>query len=117
MGKRDGSLRLVVDARPANRLFESPPGVQLSTVENFGRLHVDRSETLYLSKGDVQNCFYRLRIEGKLVEYFAMPSVLASEVDAGSVDGVEVLPTTPLFHVSVCCLWDSLGRCILHSVP
>ena len=36
------------------------------------------NDTLYITKGDVSNCFYRLGIEGPLCEVFGLPSFCVS---------------------------------------
>ena len=72
VGKKSGALRLIVDARQANRLLKDPPGIQLSSVEGIANIHVGEDDSIYIAKGDVANCFYRQAIEGPLVEYFAV---------------------------------------------
>jgi hypothetical protein len=57
--KEQGQIRMVVDARAANRVVRPPSGVVLTTVETLALTHTDETQNLYASKGDVSNCLYR----------------------------------------------------------
>ncbi len=72
-------LRLVIDARRANRRFADAPGVALATPEAFARLEVADGVTPYMAEVDVDNCFYRLRIDHDLGRFFCLPPTRASE--------------------------------------
>ncbi|CAK0867503.1 unnamed protein product [Prorocentrum cordatum] len=62
VGKDSGKrLRLILGARPANELFEAPPGVELLTAEGLGRV----------------DCFRRLQLPSWLTEYICLPEVPA----------------------------------------
>ena len=97
VAKKNGMLRLVVDARGSNRIFKDPPGVSLTTVEGIANIHVDQNDKLFISKGDVENCFYRLRIEGSICEFFALESVSASEVGIDECEGLHAEPSSQMF--------------------
>ena len=80
--KKDGRLRMVIDARLPNQRFKDPPGVHLTTVEGFARMEVlaemddyadDKTVDLFLVTTDVDNCFHRLKIGRGLGEYFCLP--------------------------------------------
>ncbi|CAK0851827.1 unnamed protein product, partial [Prorocentrum cordatum] len=93
--EKDGGqrLRLILDARPANLLFEPPPGVSLLSAEGLSRVEValpdglgpwgegaERllgSYSLRVGLADVKGCFRRLRLPGWLSEYFCLPVVPA----------------------------------------
>eukprot|EP00438_Fugacium_kawagutii_P005650 Skav219567 [mRNA] locus=scaffold886:113683:117079:- [translate_table: standard] len=85
--KSDGKkIRLIVDARPANQMFRSPPGVELCTAEGFSRIEVEvpeelqpgtaefaehlQSKGLYFGLADVKDCFHRMRQPEWLSKYF-----------------------------------------------
>ncbi|CAJ1441652.1 unnamed protein product [Effrenium voratum] len=69
-------IRLIVDARPANRIFRSPPSVRLCTAEGFSRIEVEipanltpgseayeeyfRERGLHFGLADVKDCFHRM---------------------------------------------------------
>ena len=80
VAKKDDTLRMVVDARGSNRLFEDPPGVSLSTVESLSHIEVSAAGPLYISKVDVKNCFYRLAIDPDLAEFFGLPAFSIQEM-------------------------------------
>ena len=55
-------LRMIVDCRPANRVFGEPPNSVLASPESMARMELEESDTLYVSTIDVRDCFYRIRI-------------------------------------------------------
>ena len=70
-GKKKGLQRLILDARPVNRLFAAPPGISL-TGEGLGRLEIDLEGDdalqqslsqlrIALGVADVSDYFHRLR--------------------------------------------------------
>ncbi|CAK0858238.1 unnamed protein product [Prorocentrum cordatum] len=91
-------LELILDARPANLLFEPPPGVSLLSTEGLSRVEIalpdglgpwseeaERllgSYSLHVGLADVKDCFHRLRLPGWLSEYFCLPVVPAHLLDA-----------------------------------
>lgn len=40
VAKKQDRQRMIIDGRPAIRLFADPPGVSLITVESMAKLHV-----------------------------------------------------------------------------
>lgn len=78
---KDGdSIRLITDARPANRLFKTPPKVDLPTPDLLAQLTVDPSRPLYVAKVDLDNFYHRLSLPEWMVPYFALPPIRASAV-------------------------------------
>lgn len=92
--KSDGQkIRLILDARSANRMFRDPPGVELCTAEGFSRIEVSVPEGaspgspefvealegmgLHFGLSDVRDCFHRLRCPEWLSEYFCLRPVPA----------------------------------------
>ncbi|CAK0896185.1 unnamed protein product, partial [Prorocentrum cordatum] len=59
-------LRLILDARPANELFEAPPGVELLSAEGAQRLL--QGCNLHLGLADVKVPAFVLGVEGQLRE-------------------------------------------------
>ena len=97
------SIRMIIDARRANRMFKDPPGVELCTAEGFSRTEVCLPDGvdpwspesidelkkfgLHVGLADIDNCFHRCKQPKWLSEYFAMDPVKASSV---GMTGVEV---------------------------
>ena len=73
--KKGDRQRLIIDARRTNRLFRTPPSTNLGSIESWSRLECKRDETLFIAQEDVKDFFYRLRIDQKLGEYFALPVI------------------------------------------
>ena len=86
--KKDGSLRMVIDARRPNRVFADPPGVSLTTAEALGRLENESGEELWMAELDVDNCFHRLKIDRDLGEYFCLPPLRAKDLNLSELDGL-----------------------------
>ena len=102
-------IRLIVDARPANQLFNNPPGVHLCTSEGFARMELElpssvepgspafeehlKSRGLVFGLADVKDCFHRLRQPEWLSKYFCWDPIPASWVKGligTMVDGKKV---------------------------
>jgi hypothetical protein len=60
--KKDGSLRMIIDARRTNARFRPPPGVSLATPEALSKIEVAEDELVFVASVDVSNCFHRLRL-------------------------------------------------------
>jgi len=73
--KKGGKLRLVVDARRANRYFKKPPSTLLGSMETWGRLELPEEGDLFIAQEDVKDFFYRLGISKELGEYFSLPEI------------------------------------------
>lgn len=78
--KGDGTIRLIVDGRPANEVFCDPPHIELPTPDLLSRLSVDSSKPVFVAKSDLADYYYRFRIPTWMQRYFALPPVLASEL-------------------------------------
>ena len=105
--KSDGSQRFVFDGRPVNAAFVTPPKVDLPCPDLLSKLIADSSEPIYVAKADLDNYYHRLRVPTWLHEYFALPSVKASEVGLGGEYGDATL-------VYPCCTTLPMGW--THSV-
>ncbi len=57
--KAPGWLRLVIDARRANRLFRKPPWCPLGSVETLCKVRIPKSLTLFVSQEDIEDFFCR----------------------------------------------------------
>ncbi|CAE7943852.1 unnamed protein product, partial [Symbiodinium sp. KB8] len=104
-------LRLITDARLANKMFKAAPGVSLMSSESFGRIEVTFEDSIfadpeqvaqfvtYLGLSDVKDCFHRLRVPMWLARYFAWEAVPAKVVGLQNsyVDGEYVGPLDPVW--------------------
>ena len=90
VAKKDGSLRLVIDARPANSLMVKPPHTHthtplcssetLASIESteaagrsFGEQMCISYVLVYSGMADVDRCFHRIRIIESLGQYLTFP--------------------------------------------
>ena len=117
--KSDGQkIRMIIDARGTNMMFDAPPGVDLLTSDGFSRIEIHVPENLqpgtaefnrYLETrkvsiglSDVKDCFHRLRQPRWLAEYFCLRPVPARWVGLqGSIlDGVSLGPEDYVYSAS-----------------
>ena len=79
--KPDGSIRLIVDARPANTFFVPPPRVCLPTPECLSQLLLAPDQDLFVAKTDLDNFYHRIKLPLWLHTYFALPGIRVRELD------------------------------------
>ena len=87
VAKPDGSIRLIVDGRPANAIFAEPPHVDLPTPDLLPRLQVAPNTTMYVAKSDLADFFYRFRVPAWMHRYFALPGLTAGDAGVGAQYG------------------------------
>jgi hypothetical protein len=110
-----GRIRMIIDARRANRRFKPPPGVQLCAGEGLSSIEVElpayvgpwcesaqhliRQTVVRVGLADVKDCFHRLRSPKRLSEYFAVPEMSAATVGLQGMvlDGVTLGPQDPVW--------------------
>lgn len=80
--KKDGAIRWIVDARPANCLFVRPNKVQLPTPDLLARLSAPPGRPLFVAKIDLDNFYHRLLLPDWMPPFFALPAVRAGDVGA-----------------------------------
>jgi len=94
--KKNGRLRMVIDARASNVHFVSPPGVDLATSDALGRIELvvgpgadvgaDMGAVpagqVHIGTTDIKDCFYRMRLPDGLCDYFCLPGVSAADAAA-----------------------------------
>ena len=99
--KSDGQrIRMIIDSRGTNMMFNSPPGVDLLTSDGFARIeppdHLEpgsqefesfmNDQKVGIGLSDVKDCFHRLRQPFWLSEYFCLDPIPAEWVNmVGSV--------------------------------
>jgi hypothetical protein len=90
-------LRLIVDARASNLHFQNPPGVVMAGPEVFANMEVAHTGQLFIAETDIDNCFYRLRIDENYGRYFSLPGVKASDFGITHVAGDLVGPDERIY--------------------
>ena len=104
-------LRMITDARKANKMFREPPGVTLMTGEGIGRIEIEvdgdvwashdamEAVTTFVGLSDVKDCFHRMRVPKWLSRYFAWSAVPAKIVNLQGtwLDGKLLGPLDPVF--------------------
>ena len=95
--KKDGKIRLIVDARLSNQHFRNPPGVVMAGPEVFANLEVPDGSNVWCAETDIKDCFYRLRIGEDYGRYFSLPGVTAKSFGVTHVQGRAVSPSDVIF--------------------
>ncbi len=91
VAKNDGSIRLIVDGRPANSVFGEPPRVDLPGPDLLPRLQAATDRPLYVAKSDLADFFYRFSTPAWMHPYFALPGVVAGAVGVGAQFGADTV--------------------------
>ena len=105
-------IRMIIDARPANAVFQEPPGVALATAETFSKIEVDfgiratgQAELLgppfglHVGLSDVKDCFHRIRQPRWLSRYFCLMPIEARHVGlTGKLLDGQVLQSSDLVY-------------------
>ena len=120
VSKKNGSLRMIIDARPANDLMRKPPHTPLcnseilSSIESNSKCNLTFNDLtsacdvpVYMGMADVDNCFHCIRISESLGQYFCLPTFFTAK-ELGMVgETLSGHTLTPDYRVRVCC----------HSLP
>ena len=86
--KAGGLQRLIINARPTNRLFIDPPPVTLPTPDVTARLSVPPGSKLYVGKVDIDNFYHRLLLPEWMWPYFALPPVSSLSIGLPGPDRI-----------------------------
>ncbi|CAE8643896.1 unnamed protein product [Polarella glacialis] len=105
--KKDGSLRMIIDARRTNARFRPPPGVSLATPEALSKIEVAEDELVFVASVDVSNCFHRLRLTREYAEWFCLEPVRAGDVGVETIEG-EAVGAEEM--ISPCCAALPMGH-------
>jgi hypothetical protein len=98
--KKDGMIRLIINATPANDTMVPSEKVQLPSPSLFASLEIPEGKELHVSKTDIDNMYHRLRLPPWMVPYFALPAVSAKELGLAEFGDQDVYP---------CCLTLPMG--------
>jgi hypothetical protein len=74
--KSDGKIRLIIDARLTNDIFNDPPYIELPGPDLLSKLKIDQPETIYVAKTDLSDFYYRIRIPEWMKTYFGLPPIM-----------------------------------------
>ena len=80
VAKPDGDIRLILDARPANSIFVTPPSVKLPSPTAFANLHIHPSHPVYVAKMDLDNFYHQLLLPEWMCPYFCLPPISVHDV-------------------------------------
>jgi hypothetical protein len=98
--KKDGKIRLIINATPANDTMVPSEKVQLPSPSLFASLEIPEGKELHVSKTDIDNMYHRLRLPLWMVPFFALPAVSAKELGLIEFGDRDVYP---------CCLTLPMG--------
>ena len=73
--KKNGKLRMIIDARRSNQHFRDPDHVQLCTGDTLSRFEIDGEEDLTICQADLKDAFYHLSLPESLRKYFVLPPI------------------------------------------
>ncbi len=97
--RKDGRLRLILDARRVNqRMYPSLP-VRLASAAALNEVIVDDGQELFFSVQDIANCFYNFRIPNWLSQWFGLRGVIAQALGLTSLHGQKLEPQQLIFPV------------------
>jgi hypothetical protein len=82
VAKPDGDIRLILDARPANSVFVSPPPIRLPSPTAFSNLYIDPSNPVYVAKMDLDNFYHQLLLPDWMCSYFCLPPICVDLLDS-----------------------------------
>jgi hypothetical protein len=85
--KKNGRLRLFLDARSPNAKLNRPSRTHLASTAALVEFHPESDEELVFSIHDVADCYYQFRLPDYLVNMFGLKPVLAGDVGIASVEG------------------------------
>eukprot|EP00439_Symbiodinium_sp_Y106_P072996 s2660_g13.t1 len=103
-------LRMITDARLANRCFKAAPGVNLMTSEGFGRFEVCFDDNVFASPeailkvrvllglSDVKDCFHRMCVPMQLMSRIQLEPLFAQRVNEYVSRSVPFLAQARLLH-------------------
>ena len=78
--KSGGTLRLIIDARPANAAFTEPDHVVLPTPDLIARLQAPPGSPIFAAKVDLDNFYHRIRLPEWMREFFGLPPLMSDEM-------------------------------------
>ena len=103
VAKKNGKLRLVIDARRANCHFADPSYTYLCTGDGLSRIELEPGESVCVSASDLKDAFYHILLPAEWRRYFGLRSCRARDVNITSLGGKPVQPNQVLYpRLKVC---------------
>ncbi|CAK0822697.1 unnamed protein product, partial [Prorocentrum cordatum] len=94
VGKKNGSLRMILDGRHASLRFAPADPVELATGSAFAQISVDGDEPISIGGVDICDAFYQIELPQWLRRYFGLPKVRAGDLGLANLsDGTPVRPS------------------------
>ncbi len=84
--KKDGQLRLIIDARPTNQMFKKCASMPMGGSSAWSSISVPDSSDLYNAQYDVEAYFYRCGLPSDWWPYFCLPRVRRDFAEALGYD-------------------------------
>lgn len=78
--------RLIIDARPANRLFVDSPHVELANPSHLVQLQVPAGARMHVGKSDLSNFYHHLGLPRWMQPFFCLPPLSDEELRSISLD-------------------------------
>ena len=99
VGKDVLSDRVIIDARPANRLFVDSPHVELANPSHLASLQIPRGSRMLTGKSDLSNFYHHLELPRWMCPFFCLPPLRPEELlslglDPAGCGGVYPMCTT-----------------------
>jgi hypothetical protein len=114
--KPDDSIRLIVDARPANSVFIPSPPVVLPSPTAFTHLYTDGQKPIYVAKIDLDNYYHQLLLPEWLCPYFCLPPVPICQLHDVSLDATIINNCNENNHGMIYPMVCTLPMGFSHSV-
>lgn len=75
VAKKDGRLRLAIDARLPNARVRKAPAVALAPISALAEIELPEQDILHISQNGVRDFFYRLALPKEIGVHFGLPPV------------------------------------------
>ena len=95
--KKNGTLRLIIDARRSNCWFTDPPDVSLATGTAISEVCMEEENEFYIGHLDIINAFYKLELPESLRRYFGLRPLRAGLLGITHLGGVPLKEDTLVF--------------------
>jgi len=89
--------RLIIDARPANRLFVDSPHVELANPSHLVQLQIPAGARMHTGKSDLSNFYHHLGLPRWMQPFFCLPPLGEEELQSLGLD-----PRTCGGHFPMC---------------
>ena len=114
--KKNGQLRMIIDARRANRRLRPPPGVSMVSAEGLGRIEIETDNPsepvpIWVGTADVKDCFHRMGIPRWMSKLFGMPRCRHGSLGSQRSTAGALVRTTGCTPCPAACPWAVRGPC------